>query len=383
MANRFVLPGQFTVDTNGTPRAGAKLFFYLTGTSTPEDTYSDNALTTPNTNPVVADSAGVWGDIFLGAAVSYKVILKTSADVTVDTWDPVEGPTGAVAASQAETDARISNSKFVSPATIADGTGLQGASIASASALILPAVGDYFTVTGTTAITSISTRAAGRVIRLRFTAALVLTHNATTLINLSGVNATTAAGNIAEFTSEGSGNWRMTSYQDRNKAGLVYLGTFTGDATTIDLENAFGSFTKIRLVFENLAVATDTANIIMRVSQDNGSTYISSADHTMFRIHGNTSAATVNGNNITVGTSFSIFDSASNVAAETVSGEVEIDLNASAFKFTLNANGINSAGNFAYFQGGGGRAGSTVNAIRFLASSGGLAGTVRAYGYAL
>lgn len=91
MAVRFGgLPVEQVFDSNGDPLAGAKLSFFDTGTSTPHNTFSDDALTTPNANPVVADSAGRFGAIFLDNA-DYKVILKTSADVTIWTADPVHG----------------------------------------------------------------------------------------------------------------------------------------------------------------------------------------------------------------------------------------------------------------------------------------------------
>lgn len=91
--SRFIIPNQFEIDANGAPLSGAKLYFYASGTSTPKDTYSDVALTTANSNPVVADSAGRFGDIFMSGA--YKVILKTSLDVEVWTADPVSGDTGS------------------------------------------------------------------------------------------------------------------------------------------------------------------------------------------------------------------------------------------------------------------------------------------------
>ena len=45
-------------DSNGDPLTGGKLYTYASGTSTLQDTFSDVALTTPNTNPVVASSSG-------------------------------------------------------------------------------------------------------------------------------------------------------------------------------------------------------------------------------------------------------------------------------------------------------------------------------------
>lgn len=91
MAARFVLPREQVFDANGHPLSGAKLYFYETGTTTPEDTFSESTLSTPNANPVIADSAGRFGEIYLTAAQTYKVVLKDSADSTIWTADPVTG----------------------------------------------------------------------------------------------------------------------------------------------------------------------------------------------------------------------------------------------------------------------------------------------------
>lgn len=86
----FVSPGPL-VDGSGNPYAGGKLNFYTTGTSSRLNTYSDSGLTSANTNPVVADINGKFGPIYLSANTSYKVVFATSADVTIWTWDPVQG----------------------------------------------------------------------------------------------------------------------------------------------------------------------------------------------------------------------------------------------------------------------------------------------------
>lgn len=87
MASRFVLPfadvGQGII-----PSDGAKLFFFVTGTSTPKDTFSDAAGTIPNANPVIADASGVFADIFIDG--SYKVQLKDKNDVQIWEADPVD-----------------------------------------------------------------------------------------------------------------------------------------------------------------------------------------------------------------------------------------------------------------------------------------------------
>jgi hypothetical protein len=86
----LTFPWPQLLDANGDTYPGAKLYFYETGTSTLASVYTDAALTTPHTNPVVADANGVFEPIYL-ASKKYKAILKTAADVTLFSADPVTG----------------------------------------------------------------------------------------------------------------------------------------------------------------------------------------------------------------------------------------------------------------------------------------------------
>jgi len=85
--SRFVAPLVSEFDTNGNPLAGAKYEFFEVGTVNQKNTFSDEALTTPNANPVIADASGTFGDIFLNG--DYDVTLKTSADVLVEGPDTI------------------------------------------------------------------------------------------------------------------------------------------------------------------------------------------------------------------------------------------------------------------------------------------------------
>jgi hypothetical protein len=84
----FALPKQVNLDSAANTLAGAKAYFYLTTTTTPADVYADSGLVTPLSNPVVADATGVFVPIYMNPAVIYKLVLKTSADVTLYTADP-------------------------------------------------------------------------------------------------------------------------------------------------------------------------------------------------------------------------------------------------------------------------------------------------------
>lgn len=89
MSALFTLPKQIPL-SEGAILPGAKLYFYQTTTTTPQNTYQDNARTTPHANPVVADANGVFAAIYLDPTLpDYRVTLTTSADVTVYQQDGV------------------------------------------------------------------------------------------------------------------------------------------------------------------------------------------------------------------------------------------------------------------------------------------------------
>lgn len=94
------------------------------------------------------------------------------------------------------------------------------------------AVGRIVDVTGTTTITSFGTVAAGVWRLVRFTGALTLTYNATSLILPGSANITTAAGDCALAVSLGSGNWLVTHYQVRGAVpSIITSGTYTPSGT--------------------------------------------------------------------------------------------------------------------------------------------------------
>jgi hypothetical protein len=83
------------------------------------------------------------------------------------------------------------------------------------------AASNYVRITGTTTITGLGTIASGVRRKVVFGGILTLTHNATSLILPTGANITTAAGDCAEFESEGSGNWRCTDYMRASGAAVL------------------------------------------------------------------------------------------------------------------------------------------------------------------
>lgn len=164
--------------TGGLIVSSAKVYHYSAGTETNKNCWSDRSKSTPVADPFVVDSQGVGGMFCDGI---YKFVVKTSGGSTLYTFDNV--------AVSDQTQTIVG----------------EGAALASASTLILGTDGDFFHVTGTTGITSLSGSQSQVV--LVFDSALTITHSGTLILN-SAVNATTAAGVVMGFVYEGSGAWR-------------------------------------------------------------------------------------------------------------------------------------------------------------------------------
>jgi hypothetical protein len=96
MAGNRYIPTIFTaLDSNGSPLAGAKLYFYENNTTTPKDTYSDIDLTTANQWPVVADGAGRFTDDIFMDTDAYRIKLTDSDDVQIWSKDDCNTFNGA------------------------------------------------------------------------------------------------------------------------------------------------------------------------------------------------------------------------------------------------------------------------------------------------
>lgn len=105
-------------------------------------------------------------------------------------------------------------------------------SLASATTTDLGSTGtNVISITGTTTITSLGSTASINecLYFVRFTGALTLTYNSSTLILPGFASITTAAGDTAIFKYEGSGHWRCMMYQ---QAATVVGGTGTVNAGT-------------------------------------------------------------------------------------------------------------------------------------------------------
>lgn len=90
------------LDNNGNPLSGGKVYTYAAGTTTPQTTYTGRNGVTPNTNPIILDSAGRTPEqIWSTEGLLYKYVVATSTDIVIRTWDNIGG---SVVASNLATD---------------------------------------------------------------------------------------------------------------------------------------------------------------------------------------------------------------------------------------------------------------------------------------
>jgi len=129
--------------------------------------------------------------------------------------------------------------------------GTKGSDITAATTITV-GQSNYYHVTGTTPITGIAARPDGYRVLLKFDAACPLTYNGTSFILSGDVDRTTVAGDVLEFVSEGSGNWRELRLNNggRKTAGAGYFQIPTAPAVGTNVTqsasaNTYGSVAEL------------------------------------------------------------------------------------------------------------------------------------------
>lgn len=169
----------------------------------------------------------------------------------------------------------VNNGVRALAAAIKAGVAHKGTDIASASSIDLgAATGQFVDVTGTTTITALGTVAAGTTRWVRFTGALTLTHNATSLILPGAANIATANGDIACFASLGSGNWQCMFFSPAaGNARLNAANTFTADVTLKSTDGGSGAGPLLKLFRDSASpAAADTLGEVRWSGNDDGGT---------------------------------------------------------------------------------------------------------------
>lgn len=296
------------LDANGDPVSGARLYIYDTGTTSLQTVYTDSALTTPASQPIVANSNGVWAPVYHSGSTNVH-ITATDTDGNVLPGFPIDpaqsiplsssgasqvsfSPTASIAATTVqgaiEEVAEDALQNIVEDTTPQLGGPLdtnsqqirqsKGADIASDGTLTLGNDGNSFDITGTTTITAIAAKAVGTVAVLQFDDALTLTHHATDLILPGAANITTAAGDIAVFTEYASGDWRCVSYTRADGKPVVPSGdwvwtkatpTTTSGAPPFDYTSIPSDVSEIMVIFDDVSL-TGTDDMLVQIG--NGGT---------------------------------------------------------------------------------------------------------------
>ena len=210
----------------------------------------------PNTTIESSKVNGVLDDIY--------ALLNEATPITA-------GGTGGVTAAAARTNLAVPGLATENVFTKTQ-IWAKGADVASATALTTTDDGNYFDITGTTAITSIATVGVGAAIKLHFDGVLTLTHHATDLILPTAADITTAAGDEAEFVEYATGDWRCVSYTRASGSALVTLTL----GTPVSISSSGTTFTgipswakRVRVMLVGVSLS-GSANIFVRLGDSGG-----------------------------------------------------------------------------------------------------------------
>jgi len=137
----------------------------------------------------------------------------------------------------------------------------KGANLTAASTLSLGVTGNYHHVTGNTAIDTLPTKQHGTRMLLYFTGTPILVHT-NALILPNAANIQVDAGDIAEFVSEGSGNWRCTGYLKSISSG-TYSPAFLDSqcSTSLSAPMTYTAVGDIVTVYFNIQIVLGTIEV--------------------------------------------------------------------------------------------------------------------------
>lgn len=229
-----------STNTPAIPAAAAsnKGYYYkvsVAGTTT-VDTISEWAV-----GDWIASNGTVWDKVDNTEAVSSVAgrtgaIVLTKSDVGLANVDNTSDATKNVLSATILTTARTINGVSFNGSANIEIEGRLGTAIASAATTTIgtAGLGNTVHITGTTAITSFGTAAAGVSRTLIFDGALTITHNATSLICPGAANITTIAGTVIDVVSEGTSNWRVVDmvHPSVSFAELSFLDGVTSSIQT-------------------------------------------------------------------------------------------------------------------------------------------------------
>jgi len=166
---------------------------------------------TSKTTPINADKFSIWDSISTSLQSVSWTNIKATLKTYFDTLYLNQNTTGSAATL---TTPRLINGVSFNGSADINIENRRGTIIPSASTITIGTVGlgESIHISGTTTITSLGNAATGTRRLLIFDGALILTHNATSLILPGNVNITTSAGDSADFICDSTNNWKCLQY---------------------------------------------------------------------------------------------------------------------------------------------------------------------------
>jgi hypothetical protein len=264
--SRFPVPFLHPINGSGTPYPAARLNFYVAGSATRLDTYSDKDLTIPNSNPVIADGNGRFGQIFLGSG-TYDVTLETSLGANIWTAEDV--------AASAVSSATTTVAGIVELATTAETLAGASSSLAVTPVAAAAAIQQGFSY-GTTGGTANAITVTPTVTPVSLAAGMQVTFRATnnnsgaTTLNFGSLGAVSlrlasATGLVALVGGEIiSGNTYTVTYSATDSAWILDLVGFT--PSTLSLFTALPGVSNLLIVnggaTTNVTITFDQAVLV-------------------------------------------------------------------------------------------------------------------------
>jgi len=244
-------------DDNGDPLNAGLIYTYEPGSTTSKTSYQDGALTTAHANPIVLTAAGrlaapLWCD------GETKLVVKTAAGVSIN-------PT-------------IDNFN-ADPAGLGDYSTKNSGVSTKTAAYDMVAGDDGKLIVATSGTWTLGTAVAASTLKDGWTVWFINSGTGTVTFNPFGAETANGASTIT-FAPGEHGHIRCDGSNFRVlRAGRELLATASqATGATIDFTSLITSdYALIMLEFDDLVPATDTADLYLRTSSDNGSTFDSGA----------------------------------------------------------------------------------------------------------
>lgn len=269
-AGRLFVPNYFPAeDANGDRIAGAKLYFYDYDAGPTTDlkaVYTSSALTTMLSNPVVADSVGVFPAIWADTTEAFTVAVTDADGAPLDTYDNVSPSIDATLASVALAESAADAAEAAQAAA--------EAAQSQAEAIVADVSGEPFTATSATSISLTTGEKAltlnedgklyspGQTVVVAYTT-LPKNHGTGTVISLNEITNVLTVDLASVTTPDGAGPYALWSISLSSEGGVLSVAGETGVVTATDLKAALAvastDITDFDTAVNNLAIAAAVA----------------------------------------------------------------------------------------------------------------------------